>query len=206
MRRTAIATGFWLCYWLTGCAEMATSTAPVTSTAAAIERQPITAIDLAGRLSVRYQKEGRDEALHGSFTWIQKADVTTISLLSPLGQTLAVITVTSTSASIAQAGSPIRTATDANALAAEALGWPLPVAGLRDWLQGFTTNAQGQRSAVMATTTVAFQTNDGWTLHYASWDNTDPDHAHPKRLDLTRQTVEAGEVAIRLVIDSWQPL
>ena len=176
------------------------------ATPAAIARQPIAAIDIAGRLSVRYQKDGREEALHGSFTWSQKADATVISLLSPLGQTLAVITVTSTSASIAQAGQATRVAADANALATETLGWPLPVAGLRDWLQGFTTNALGQRSAVKANDPVAFQTSDGWTLQYASWDNTDRNQTHPKRLDLTRQTTEAGDVSIRLVIDNWQPL
>ena len=180
--------------------------APVTATPAALMRQPVATIDIGGRLSVRYQKDGHDEALHGSFTWSQKTVSTVVSLLSPLGQTLAVITITPTSASIEQAGQPVRVAANADALAADALGWPLPIAGLRDWLQGFTTNAQGQISAVMPNDTAALRTSDGWTLQYASWDNADTASPHPKRIDISRQTTEAGEVAMRLVIDSWQPL
>ena len=180
--------------------------APVVATPAAMMRQPVEAIDIGGRLSVRYQKDGRDEALHGSFSWSQRTASTIISLLSPLGQTLAVITITPNTASIEQAGQPIRVAANADALAADALGWPLPIAGLRGWLQGFTTNSQGQISGVTPNEMTALRTSDGWTLQYDSWDDTDPAFPHPKRIDLSRQTTEAGEVAIRLVIDSWQPL
>ena len=155
---------------------------------------------------MRYQRDAHDEAVHGSFTWSQRAESTVVSLLSPLGQTLAVITISPQRAAIEQAGQPTRTAVEPDALAADVLGWPLPIAGLRDWLQGFSTNAQGQRNAVVANDTTAFRTNDGWTLQYAVWDNDDPIHPHPKRIDLQRQTATAGEVAIRLVIDKWQPL
>lgn len=166
---------------------------------------PAAAIDLAGRLSVRYLKNGRDEALHGSFTWLQRPDTTVINLLSPLGQTLAVITITPTSAAIEQSGQPTRIAAEPDALVADVLGWPLPIAGLRDWLQGFAIDAQGRRNAVAFNDTTALKTGDGWTLKYATWDNSDAAHPHPKRIDMTRNTTEAGEVAIRLVIDSWQP-
>ena len=201
-----MAAALCLCSWLTGCAVTRPVVVPPSATAAASQPAPASAIDLAGRLSVRYQKDGSDEALHGSFTWMQRSDATTISLLSPLGQTLAVITITPTSAAIEQSGQAIRTAAEPDALVADVLGWPLPIAGLRDWLQGFVMDAQGHRSAVMPNDTTAFKTVDGWTLHYAVWDNSDASHPHPKRLDMTRNTAEAGEVAIRLVIDSWQPM
>lgn len=163
-------------------------------------------IEMSGRLSVQYQRDGRDESLHGSFTWSQSPQRTTITLLSPLGQTIAVIEVAPGSASLTQAGQAPRTAADADALAAETLGWPLPVAGLRDWLQGFATEAQGQRwSAPASDAPVTLTTQDGWQLSYASWQT---DAAlpipRPRRIDLARTTTQAGTVAIRIVIDSWQ--
>ena len=197
---------------LAGCAALVPTISPATPPAAkagALARQPIDAIDLAGRLSVRYQKDGRNEALHGSFTWTQRPDATVVSLLSPLGQTLAVITIkptiAPTSATIEQSGLAMRAAPDPNTLVADALGWPLPIAGLRDWLQGFTVDARGSLQTVTVNDTATMRTADGWTLQYAAWDTTDTASPHPKRIDLTRQTTEAGEVAIRLVIDEWQP-
>ena len=205
MRQWSAIAALCLCSWLSGCASTSPLSAPPTEAAAAGQRMPAAAIDLAGRLSVRYQTNGHDEALHGSFTWVQRPDTTIISLLSPLGQTLAVITITPTSAAIEQSGQAIRTAAEPDALVANVLGWPLPIAGLRDWLQGFTIDALNHRTAVASNDITPFKTTDGWTLQYATWDNSDPAHPHPKRIDMTRNTAEAGEVAIRLVIDSWLP-
>ncbi len=199
--------GLCLCGWLSGCAELTPAPSrPVEQIATAAKRQPAQSIDLAGRLSVHYQKDGHDEALHGSFTWVQRPDTTVISLLSPLGQTLAIISITPTAATIEQSGQVPRTAADPNALAAQTLGWPLPVVGLRDWLQGFVTDKQGKRQPIAMEDTSAFPTNDGWTLQYPTWNTSDAEHPHPKRIDLMRHTTEAGDVAIRLVIDEWKPM
>lgn len=163
-------------------------------------------MEMSGRLSVQYQRDGREESLHGSFTWSQTPQHTSITLLSPLGQTLALIEVTPQSATLTQAGQVPRIAADADTLAAETLGWPLPVAGLRDWLQGFAIDAQGQRwSAPASDAPVSLTTRDGWQLGYASW-QTDAASAipRPRRIDLARTTTQAGTVAIRIVIDSWQ--
>jgi outer membrane lipoprotein LolB len=185
-----------------GCAGV--PTAPAGPGAPQAYQQPSyhRSIDIGGRLSVRYRQNGRDEALHGSFTWSQRPDGTEIALLSPLGQTLAQIRVTPAMSTLTQSGQGTRIAADADALAAETLGWPLPVSGLRDWLQGF--NAGGKRIAAGAD---AEQTiNDaGWRIRYAAWDTDADGSAHPKRIDLTRDTEQAGEVSLRIVLDSWQP-
>ena len=183
------------------------------------------AIELNGRLSVRYQRNGREEALHGSFTWAQTARQATVTILSPLGQTLATIEVTPDHSSLTQAGRPPRVAADVDALAADALGWPLPVAGLRDWLQGFAIDGSGHRVIATPSTTTTVATAEGWRIHYASWQNdnltandpaagdsvtgdsvtgTQATHNHPKRIDLERGTAQAGEVSIRIMIDGWQ--
>lgn len=160
-------------------------------------------IELGGRLSVRYHNNGRDEALHGSFTWLQTPSQTVVTLLSPLGQTLAIVEVTPDGATLRQTGQPPRSADNVNALTADSLGWPLPVAGLRDWLQGFALDARGMR---FVATPAASQvtTHDGWHLRYANWLSEDATPPRAKRIDLGRFTEQAGDVSIRIAIDSWQ--
>ncbi|HJV75485.1 MAG TPA: lipoprotein insertase outer membrane protein LolB [Noviherbaspirillum sp.] len=162
-------------------------------------------IDFGGRLSVRYQNDQKEEGLHGSFIWTQTPVQTQITLLSPLGQTLAVINVTPLGATLMQAGQPIRSATDVDALTAETLGWPLPVAGLRSWLQGFATDRTGRRFVATPHTTDV-TTGDGWQIRYANWadDVAPPSQNRPKRIDLARYTEQAGNVSIRIVLDTWQ--
>lgn len=188
---------------LAGCASIAP---PIDSLQPVPVRTYRDAIELGGRLSVRYQQDGREQALHGSFTWAQTAHHATVTMLSPLGQTLATIEVTPDSSSLTQAGRAPRVAADVDALAADALGWPLPVAGLRDWLQGFATDAAGRRVIANPSGTTTVATSDGWRIHYASWQDDDPaaPHNHPKRIDLERSSAQAGEVSIRIVIDTWQ--
>ena len=194
-----------LAFWITlatGCATVP----PTTQITPASARQAATSIDIAGRLSVRYQSNGKDEALHGSFNWSQHGTKTLVTLLSPLGQTLATIDIGPDGASLQQAGQPVQRASDPDALAATALGWPLPVAGLRDWLQGIAIDAAGNRISATPDLAMAITTADGWQVLYPSWDNSVPGAVHPRRIDLSRITAQAGEVAIRIVIDDWQTL
>lgn len=162
-------------------------------------------IDISGRLSVRYQQNGRDAALHGSFTWVQTPGQTILTLLSPLGQTLAIIEARPDGALLTQAGQVPRSATDVDTLAADALGWPLPVSGLHHWLQGYTGNDHQRPAASGATEPVL--TADGWRIRYPAWQAGElpANDMHPKRIDLERSTVQAGDIAIRLVLDNWQP-
>jgi outer membrane lipoprotein LolB len=174
--------------------------------AQAAERRFHESIDIAGRLSVRYQANGKDEALHGNFTWSQTPAQTIVTLLSPLGQTMAVIDVNAEGATLKQAGQQVRGAPDVDALTAETLGWPLPVAGLRDWLQGFTLDRAGKRF-IASPSAPEVTSRDGWRIHYASWldDNASSLQNRPRRIDLARNTEQAGDVTLRIVIDTWQP-
>jgi len=164
-------------------------------------------IALVGRLSILYAPNGRQQALHGSFTWDQHADHISLSLLSPLGQTLALIDVNAGVAVLTQAGQAAVTATDVDALTQQALGWPLPVAGMRDWLQGFGHSTDGQPFVAQpGSESSNFVTDDGWNLTYGAWqdDAANTLQNRPKRIDLKRQTEQAGAVSIRIVIDKWQ--
>jgi len=83
----------------------------------------------------------------------------------------------------------------------------MPVSGLRDWLQGFSRHdAGGPYVAVPADTESSLQSPDGWKISYDTWQREDgANSSHPKRIDLSRNTEQAGQVSIRIVIDTWQP-
>jgi outer membrane lipoprotein LolB len=168
-------------------------------------RQYANTITLSGRLSVRFQRDDREEALHGSFIWAQDTARTNVTLLSPLGQTIAVIDVTPDGATLMQSGQPARSAADVDALVAGTLGWPLPISGLRDWLQGFAIDAAGNRF-IASVQSPDVSTRDGWRIRYANWqDDAQPGPQNrPRRIDLERRTMQAGDVSIRIVIDTWQ--
>ena len=185
-----------------GCAGIAT--APQAPASAGVIRNYRQAIDITGRMSVRYQQYGRDEALHGSFTWQQRPGKTQVTLSSPLGQTIAQIAILPDGATLTQSGKPPVAAADADALTAEALGWPLPVSGLRDWLQGHVTERSGRkRVATPQDENTDIVSADGWRIRYAAWDTSAA--PRPRRIDLSRSTEQAGEVALRLVIDTYEP-
>lgn len=189
---------------LAGCASIgpfAPASGPVPSTPQEFHQ----AIDLTGRLSVHYQAGDKDEALHGSFTWSQSGPNTAVTLLSPLGQTIAVIRTTSDGATLEQGGQSPRSAPNVDTLTAETLGWPLPVSGLREWLQGFAIDREDHRFSA-SPQAGEVQTHDGWQISYQAWtaEQTTPPQNRPRRIDLSRRTEEAGDVSIRIVIDSWQ--
>jgi outer membrane lipoprotein LolB len=190
---------------LAGCAGMV----PAPHAEIPVSKVPRTyhdAIDIGGHLSLQYRQDERDESMHGSFEWEQTTGKTTVTLRSPLGQTLATIEITPESSTLRQAGKPARTAADVDQLVANALGWPLPVSGLREWLQGFATDSTKQPFAASPQGPDTVLTRDGWRIRYASWQGGDASSpAWPKRIDLTRSTAEAGDVSIRIAIDDWQP-
>ena len=155
-------------------------------------------VHLAGTLSVNYQKDGKPESITGKFNWQQAPGRVDVSLASPLGQTLATISVTPESATLTQADRAPRVAKDLETLTHDALGWSLPVSGLRDWLQGYATDADGKRfMASPANNTVV--TSDGWRLRFVTWQDDTAAIPQPKRIDADRE-----ELAIRLAIQPEQ--
>jgi outer membrane lipoprotein LolB len=191
------------CMLLSGCAGLSSSVRQPSVAAEGTSRTYQDVIEVSGRLSVRFQKDGSEESLHGNFTWQQSSLRTLVTILSPTGQILATIEILPERATLMQAGQAPRSASDVDALTAQALGWPFPVAGLRDWLQGFGIDGKGQRFiAGPASAELPFTTLDGWRIQYVSWHD-EPGSARPKRIDLERSTVQGGNVSMRIVIDSW---
>ena len=178
----------------------ACASAPVTLSQATVGAYRDT-INLNGRLAVNYQKNGQPETLSGHFTWAQTADAVDVTLGSSFG-TLARIRVTPESATLTQSDQAPRVARDIDSLTAQTLGWSLPVSGLRDWLQGYATGADGARFAASpANNTVT--TRDGWKLTFVSWQDADAATPAPKRIDAARPaTATSDELSIRIVVEA----
>ncbi|TFW29855.1 outer membrane lipoprotein LolB [Duganella callida] len=182
---------------LAGCAT--TPSAPRSSAAVAPYHD---SIELAGRIAINYSRDGKKESLNGKFTWQQTRANTDVSLISPTGQTVAVIKLTPTSATLQESGKAPRSAPDLDSLSAQTLGWSLPVSGLRNWLQGHAVGSDGQPFvASPANDTVI--TRDGWKLEYMSWQDETAAVPQPKRIDVTRIALgqAVDDMAIRIVID-----
>ena len=178
---------------LAGCA---TSTANLSTASVGDYRDTI---DLSGKLSVNYQKDGRQESITGNFNWEQRPEAIDVALMSPLGQTVATINVTPTAATLVQGGQE-RTASDIDSLTQETLGWPLPVSGLRDWLQGYALDAQGQRfRASPANNSVT--TKDGWRLRFVEWQDASAPQPVPRLIQAERSASgDITDLAIRIVV------
>lgn len=158
-------------------------------------------IDLDGRLSVNYQKSGNRESMTVNFDWAQRPGRVDVTIANPLGQTVATIEVTPQSATLTQAGRAPVTEADVDTLSQRTLGWPLPVSGLRDWLQGYAVDAQGQRfSASPARNEVV--TQDGWRLRFVEWQDPNAAQPAPRVIHATRAAVgDIQDLEIRIVIN-----
>lgn len=181
---------------LGGCA---TTTANLSTAPVAAYRD---SIELTGKLFVIYQKDGQPQNLIGNFEWVQTPGQVDVSLSSQLGTTMAKISVTPQQATLTQAGQQPVVAEDIDKLTQRALGWSLPVSGLREWMQGYATDANGKQfTASPANNTVT--TKDGWSLRFVSWQDEKAAHPVPKRIDAQRgATATSDELSIKIVIDS----
>jgi len=183
---------------LAGCATTGSSTAPVSTAAVAPYSE---ALSLSGKMSATYTRDGTPGSVTVNFEWRQTADRTDIEL-SSLGSTVAKIAVTPDEAVLSEGDNkPPRRAASIDELSAQALGWPLPVSGLREWLQGHAIDSKGQRfTASAANSTVT--TWDGWQLSFVTW-QPDSNPPRPRRIDAERATSgPVSDITIRVVIDA----
>jgi len=156
---------------------------------------PATAFDVSGRLSVRH---GSD-ALAASFGWQHARQRDELELTSPLGQTLAVLSGDSEQVQLRASDGRVLTAADWTALTERGLGWPLPVEGLASWIQGASRPGTTFSVETGADGRPALLRQDGWTIVYQDYMQTDAHTWRPSRLTLSYPDVE-----LRIAIDRWQ--
>jgi outer membrane lipoprotein LolB len=152
-----------------------------------------------GRFSVRYTDvNGRSRNAYGNFDWQEQGDTVTLQLLNPFGQTLAIVTSSPSAATLELPNRQPMTADDVGTLMRNALGFSLPVEGLRYWLQPSpapTSHAKTVPDPQVQSRLKEID-QDGWTIQYVSY--ADAPETGVKRVDLTRRE---PPLDIKLVLD-----
>jgi outer membrane lipoprotein LolB len=120
----------WLRHCAKWCAVVAIASLAACATAPVIAPGP--AFELAGRIAVRFQGHAFSSALR----WKQDAGGDDIWLTAPLGQTIARLQTDASGATLTAADQRQYRASSIESLTRSALGWPLPVGGMRYWVLG----------------------------------------------------------------------
>jgi outer membrane lipoprotein LolB len=196
-RRISLSAATAVAVALAGCAVTPTH-GPSTSNATP-ELSTQTARAYHGRFSVRYaDQNGQTRNAYGNFDWQQQGDTVTLQLLNPLGQTLAIVTSSPSSAMLELPNRQPVTADNVSELMQHTLGFALPVEGLRYWLASSPAPNSHAKTIVDPEQTSRLREIDqeGWTIQYVAY--ADAPATGVKRLDLTRQD---PPLDIKLVID-----
>lgn len=151
------------------------------------------AFTLNGRIAVKY--DGQHTS--GGFHWQHDAVSDDITMLAPLGMTVAHIRRDAQGAILETSGKHYA-APDSAELMQQALGWALPLDGLPYWVMALPVpgspasmerNEQGQVTRLL---------QDGWDIRYTAYTATAAESL-PLRLTLQREKME-----IRMLIDEWK--
>ena len=152
-----------------------------------------------GRFSVQSRQAMTPaEAVQGSFVWRRLVTGWQLDLNSPLGATLARLTVTPTGASLQQPDQPLLRAASARQLLTGVLGASVPVDALEDWIEGRVDDDHGgavtniERDELGRV--VAFD-QAGWRVRFTRYGP-----SGPGRIDATGQQ-QGRELELRLVIE-----
>lgn len=135
-------------------------------------------------------------AVQGNFLWQQTTDGWVLLLKSPMGATLAKLSVDEAGATLQRADAPDQRATSPTALMQQTLGEEVPVDALNDWMTG----RLGDRASVKDVMrdnegrVIAFEQR-GWQVGFARYDR-----VGPTRMTLTKKA-PGREVMLRLVIN-----
>lgn len=136
------------------------------------------------------------KAVQGNFRWQQTTEGWVLWLKSPMGATLAKLSVDAGGATLQSADAPDQRALSATALMQQTLGEPVPVDALNDWIYG----RLGGGADITAVTrddegrVTAFEQR-GWQVTFARYDS-----QGPTLMTLAKQS-QGRDVVLRLVIN-----
>lgn len=170
---------------LTGCA-----TAPVAVQRSAQIDAPFV---FNGRVAIKQGKQ-HDSA---GVRWIHHAAEDEILLLAPLGQTVARIHRDGAETTLEASGKHY-SSQDMESLMQQALGWQLPLSGLRYWVSALPAPEGEFHIERDANGQVNLLRQQGWEIRYSRYATTSSD-ALPLRMNLNREGME-----VLLLIDEWE--
>jgi outer membrane lipoprotein LolB len=182
---------------LAGCASVKPQGPSTSNAATSVTAQTSRAYQ--GRFAVQYNDQnGQQRNAYGNFSWQETGDTVTLQLRNPLGQTLAIVTSSPSAATLELPNRQPLTADNVTTLMQDALGFALPVEGLRYWLQPSpapTSRAKTEKDPEQPSRLKQI-TQDGWTVDYLAY--ADAPSTGVKRVNLSRSE---PPLDIKLVLD-----
>jgi len=156
-----------------------------------------TGFERQGRFAMRAQSPfEQPKAVQGNFRWQQTPTGWVLSLSSPLGATLAQLTVDGTGAALRTPEAPDQRATSATALLQQAIGEPVPIDALEDWIQGRLGSAKDITELTRDNVgRVTGFTQANWQVSFERYDS-----RGPTRMVLSSQH-QQRDVVLRLVVN-----
>lgn len=149
-----------------------------------------------GRFAITVTEvSGQQQAVQGGFAWRDDGHRYQLDLTNPLGSTEARVEGQPGHATLTRANGTQLQADNPDALADEALGGPVPVSSLRDWLRGRLAG-DAQASGVQRDDQgrpVAFE-QDGWQARLSRYDAQGPG------LLVLQRTEPGRRIMVRLAI------
>ena len=196
-RRAALGLAAAAIVALSGCASVKPQGPSTSNAATAVTAQTSRAYH--GRFAVQYvDQNGQQRNAYGNFDWQERGETVTLQLRNPLGQTMAIVTSSPSAATLELPNRQPLTADNVSTLMQNALGFALPVEGLRYWLQPSvapTSKATTEKDPQQETRLKEIQ-QDGWTIDYIAY--ADAPAAGVKRVNLARTE---PPLDIKLVLD-----
>ncbi|MFM0037434.1 lipoprotein insertase outer membrane protein LolB [Paraburkholderia strydomiana] len=182
---------------LAGCASVKPQGPSTSNAATSVTAQTSRAYQ--GRFAIQYNDQnGQQRNAYGNFSWQETGDTVTLQLRNPLGQTLAIVTSSPSAATLELPNRQPLTADNVTTLMQEALGFALPVEGLRYWLQPSpapTSRAKTEKDPEQPSRLKQI-TQDGWTVDYLAY--ADAPATGVKRVNVSRSE---PPLDIKLVLD-----
>lgn len=174
---------------LTALLTACTTTPSTVETPFGLERQ--------GRFALQVKSPfEQPKAVQGNFRWQQTPDGWRMSLSSPVGATLARLSVNSSGALLQSPDSPDQRGASATALLQKMLGEPVPIDSLQYWIRGQLSDASDIRSVTRdASRRVTGFQQRGWRVTFSRYDD-----VGPTRMALAKQA-EGRDVVLRLVVN-----
>ena len=167
---------------------------------AACATSPLAPPDRAysGRFAVTTAFAEQRESVSGRFSLEIRGPQQIVELTSPLGTTVARVEIEPGAARATGARMQEVRGPDADALTQQLLGWPLPVSGLADWIEGRPVPSRVARVEREGGRVVLLE-QDGWTIRLPEYSEAT---ARPRRLILERQAgATTPSVVLRLIVD-----
>ena len=169
--------------WLAGCASPALAPGSDRET-----------FSRSGRFAVVVEQAAQDtQAVQGGFLWRDEGRRLTIDLSNPFGSVLARIQIEPGRAELTRSDGSREIADSPDALLAQVVGQALPVAGLRDWLQG--RHAGAAQVKTDSEGRLASLSQLGWQVQLSRYDAQGPTLLQLARSDGGQQ------VRVRLALD-----